>query len=123
MRHDGKEGRLDVLRKSCLLSPLHSYPCLGDDWVYVRRRNISSELLLIEFPLEVVAGSTAVSFILGASFARGSFDDVDTFSLLHYPAEDTDETLFTFRLTEDMTGVDLLREELTVREIHPAKTH
>lgn len=58
-----------------------------------------------------------MAILMGASFASGTYtDDHSTMTLLHYPAENTDQTLFTFRLAEDMSGVDLLRKELTVRD-------
>lgn len=77
-------------------------------------------MLLIKFPLSVVTGEegaprTKVSF--GASYAKGAYDDHNSLALLHYPAESTDETVFSFRLTEDSGGVDVLREQLTVRRI------
>lgn len=75
---------------------------------------MTSELLLMGFPIEVVGGGEPVPIIMGASFARGTYDHESTVTLLHYPAENTDDTLFTFRITEDMNGIDVLREELTV---------
>ncbi|CAN0252927.1 unnamed protein product, partial [Hapterophycus canaliculatus] len=57
--------------------------------------------------------------IFGASYARGAYDDHNSIALLHYPAESTEETVFSFQLTEDLGGVDVLREQLTVRKIGP----
>lgn len=76
---------------------------------------MTSQLLLMEFPVSVVAGETATPVIFGASFASGAYNDHSSVTLLHYPAESTAETVFLFRLTEDLSGVDVLREQLTVR--------
>lgn len=77
---------------------------------------LSAELLLMEFPISTIAGAMVTPILFGASFNRGSYDDdSSTLNLLHYPAENTAETVFSFRLTEDMRGVDVLREELSLR--------
>lgn len=68
----------------------------------------------MEFPLSVVASKMPTPMIFGASYAEGAFDDESTVSILHYPAENTDDTAFVFRLTEDSLGIDILRLELTV---------
>ncbi|CAM9349125.1 unnamed protein product, partial [Scytosiphon promiscuus] len=80
--------------------------------------NLTTELLLIEFPLSAVTGEEGAprkKVIFGASYAKGSYDDHTSVALLHYPAESTEETVFSFQLTEDMGGVDVLREQLTLR--------
>lgn len=69
----------------------------------------------MEFPISFLLGETQTLLTFGASYARGSYDDHNTVALLHFPAESTEETVFSFRLTEDMSGVDILREQLTVR--------
>lgn len=67
------------------------------------------------FPVAAVGGDgPSAKVIFGASYAKGSYDDHNSVTLLHYPAESTGETVFSFRLTEDMMGVDVLREQLTV---------
>lgn len=69
----------------------------------------------MSFPISAIDGEAPpTKVIFGASYARGSYDDHNTVTLLHYPAESTEETVFSFRLTEDMAGVDVLREQLTV---------
>lgn len=69
----------------------------------------------MEFPISVITGETTTPILFGASFDRGSYDDdSSTLTLLHFPAESTSKTVFSFRLTEDMRGVDVLREELSV---------
>lgn len=72
----------------------------------------------MSFPIAAISGGDQppTKVIFGASYARGSYDDDRSVTLLHYPAENTEETVFVFRLTEDAAGVDVLREELTVRE-------
>lgn len=82
----------------------------------MRYSNLSAELLLMEFPESVVCDEEVTPVMFGATYARGSFDDQHSVILLHFPAENTDETLFVFRLTEDKRGVDLLREQLDVRQ-------
>lgn len=68
------------------------------------------------FPIDTITGDGPSSkVIFGASYAKGSYDDHNSVALLHYPAENTEETVFSFRLTDDMAGVDVLREQLTVR--------
>lgn len=80
------------------------------------KSNLTTGLLLISFPIEVVARDAPPTKVMfGASYARGSYDDRNSLALLHYPAESTEKTVFFFRLTEDMAGVDVLREQLTVR--------
>lgn len=80
-------------------------------------RNLTTGLLLMSFPMGTIAGDgPSTKVIFGASYAKGSYDDHNSVTLLHYPAESTEETVFSFRLTEDMAGVDVLREQLTVRE-------
>ena len=69
----------------------------------------------MEFPEVVVCGENTTGLMFGASFARGSFDDDHTVTLLHFPAENTVDTVFVFRLNEDNSGVDVLKEPLTVR--------
>ena len=74
----------------------------------------------MSFPMGTIAGDgPSTKVIFGASYAKGSYDDHNSVTLLHYPAESTEETVFSFRLTEDMAGVDVLREQLTVRENSP----
>lgn len=70
----------------------------------------------MEFPESVVCDEEVTPVMFGATYARGSFDDQHSVILLHFPAENTDRTLFVFRLTEDKRGVDLLREQLYVRQ-------
>ncbi|CAN0224259.1 unnamed protein product, partial [Ectocarpus fasciculatus] len=80
--------------------------------------NLTTGLLLMSFPIAAIAGGDEppTKVIFGASYARGSYDDEDrSVTLLHYPAENTEGTVFVFRLTEDAAGVDVLREELTLR--------
>ncbi|CAM9750393.1 unnamed protein product [Pylaiella littoralis] len=78
--------------------------------------NLTDGLLLMSFPVAAVMGDAPpAKVIFGASYARGSYDDHNSVALLHYPAESTDETVFVFRLTENMAGVDVLREQLTLR--------
>lgn len=80
------------------------------------KRNLTAGLLLMSFPIAAVSGDAVpTKVIFGASYAKGTYDDSNSVALLHYPAESTEETVFFFRLTEDMAGVDLLREQLTVR--------
>eukprot|EP00903_Cladosiphon_okamuranus_P009754 g9273.t1 len=78
--------------------------------------NLTNGLLLMSFPTDTIAGDGPSSkVIFGASYAKGSYDDHNSVTLLHYPAESTAETVFSFRLTEDKAGVDVLREQLTLR--------
>lgn len=80
-------------------------------------RNLTAGLLLMSFPMDTIAGDGPSSkVIFGASYAKGSYDDHSSVALLHYPAESTDETVFSFRLTEDKAGVDVRREQLTVND-------
>lgn len=88
--------------------------CIFPALFFVIPSNLSSSLLLMEFPFAIVDGEAPTPLIFGASFARGTYDGHSSVTLLHFPAESTEETVFMFKLTEDRTGVDVLREQLTV---------
>ncbi|KAG5189410.1 hypothetical protein JKP88DRAFT_176882 [Tribonema minus] len=53
--------------------------------------------------------------LFGATFATGTYDNGNFVSLLHFPAENTDQTVFYFRLTEDLGGVNVYRKQLALR--------
>eukprot|EP00612_Vaucheria_litorea_P008211 CAMPEP_0171476112 /NCGR_PEP_ID=MMETSP0946-20130122/3401_1 /TAXON_ID=109269 /ORGANISM="Vaucheria litorea, Strain CCMP2940" /LENGTH=884 /DNA_ID=CAMNT_0012006321 /DNA_START=315 /DNA_END=2966 /DNA_ORIENTATION=+ len=75
----------------------------------------STKLLLFKFTALSLVGSEYQSLLFGATFSTGLTDDGQTISLLNYPAENTDQTVFYFRLTEDLSGVDLFRKQLNIR--------
>ncbi|CAM9603185.1 unnamed protein product, partial [Choristocarpus tenellus] len=76
---------------------------------------VTSELLLLEFPTSTVMGVDPVLVLFSAIAASGTFDENRQLALNHYPAENTDRTVFQFRMAEDMKGIDLLRQQLTLR--------
>jgi len=61
--------------------------------------------------------------VFSAIFYRGSniddARDIDVDTYLYMPAENTDETVYEFRLTDDMKGVDLIRKTMSLRSTDP----
>jgi hypothetical protein len=76
---------------------------------------VSTKLLFLQFNSTFLTQAEPQLILFSATFASGSFDSDHTVSLLHFPAENTVETVFYFRLTEDLSGVDLYRKQLIMR--------
>ena len=79
-----------------------------------------AEALFLEIPLELVkGGQESPPFIFSATYARGAYDDSSSLLLLHEPAEATDHVTFTFNVTSDHSGVDVIRKQFGVRTTSP----
>ena len=76
--------------------------------------------LFLEVPMDLLkGGKESPPIIFSATYARGSFDDTSSLLLLHEPAESTDHVTFTFNLTSDHSGVDVIRKQFGVRTTSP----
>jgi len=76
-------------------------------------------LFALDFSAEFLAQQKPVVF--SAIFYRGTLNEFsdETESYLYMPAENTDETVFQFQLTDDEQGVDVVRCGLTMRTHDP----
>ncbi|CAM9774055.1 unnamed protein product [Chrysoparadoxa australica] len=75
----------------------------------------SSAVMFLRFPASVISSIKPSLFIFSATYAAGVLEDGEQLALLHFPAENTDQTVFYFKLAEDLSGVDLMRRQLDIK--------
>jgi hypothetical protein len=76
---------------------------------------VASKVLLLKLNEETLLAESPQLLLFSATFASGTLLNDVPVSLLNYAAENTDRTVFYFRLSQDLAAVDLYRRQLTLR--------